>query len=93
MGPLVNGLAQAVLARELDRIDTFELDSAERARLTGRVEMDRARRAAMEDAARQARLDAERAERARVEAERARAAEEARPLDIRPPAQASPSGG
>lgn len=94
VAPLVNGLAQTVLTRELDRIDTFELDAAERARLTGRVEMDRARRIAAEEAARQARLEAERAERARIEAERARASEEARPLDIRPPAQqAAPSGG
>lgn len=95
VGPLVNGLAQAVLSRELDRIDTFELDAAERARLNSRVEMDRARRVAAEEAARQARLEADRAERARVEAERARAADEAtRPLDIRPPAQqAAPSGG
>lgn len=95
VAPLVNGLAQAVLTRELDRIDTFELDAAERARLTSRVEMDRARRIAAEEVARQARLEAERAERARIEAERARAAEEAaRPLDIRPPAQqAAPSGG
>lgn len=94
VAPLVNGLAQAVLTRELDRIDTFELDAAERARVTSRVEMGRARRIAAEEAARQARLDADRAERARLEAERARASEEARPLDIRPPAQqAAPSGG
>ncbi len=94
VAPLVNGLAQAVLTRELDRIDTFELDAAERARLASRIEMDRARRIAAEEAARQARLEADRAERVRLEAERARASEEARPLDIRPPAQqAAPSGG
>lgn len=69
VGPLANGLAAVVLARELDRIETFELDAAERARINARVEMDRARRLAAEEAARLAR-QREEAERARVEAER-----------------------
>lgn len=71
VGPLSNGLASVVLTRELDRIETFELDAAERMRLNSRVEMDRARRAAAEEAARQAR-QREEAERVRQEAERAR---------------------
>jgi hypothetical protein len=79
VGPLSNGLASVVLTRELERIEVFELDAAERGRLRSRVEMDRARRAAAEEAARLARQreDAERqrleAERQRLEAERARA--------------------
>lgn len=71
-GPLVNGLASAVLQRELERIEIFELDAAERARLNARVDMDKKRREAIEEAARQARLREEAAERARVEAERRR---------------------
>jgi hypothetical protein len=43
--PLVNGLATNVLARELDRVDTFELDAAERKRRNSREEMERQRRA------------------------------------------------
>ncbi len=75
--PLINGLAGAVLARELDRIETFELDAAERGRLNARTEVDRQRRLALEEA-RQARLREEAAERAR-EADRIReAAERAR---------------
>ncbi|MDB5511713.1 MAG: hypothetical protein JWR08_1196 [Enterovirga sp.] len=73
VGPLGNGLASVVLSRELERIEIFELDAAERGRINARVEMDRARKAAAEEAARQARLEAERAretERARLEAER-----------------------
>lgn len=68
VGPLSNGLASVVLTRELDRIETFELDAAERMRVNGRVEMDRARRAAAEEAARLAR-QREETERARIEAE------------------------
>jgi hypothetical protein len=62
VGPLVNGLAAVVLARELDRIDTFEADQNERQRRTGRRDMDRDRidreRKAAEEAARQAALRA-----------------------------------
>ena len=77
--PLVNGLASAVLQRELDRIETFELDVAERSRRNGQVEMDRQRRLAQEEAARQARAreEAERV-REREEAERARQEERAK---------------
>lgn len=71
-GPLVNGLAAVVLQRELERIEVFELDAAERSRINGRVELDKQRRAAAEEAVRQARLREETAERARLEAERAR---------------------
>jgi hypothetical protein len=42
--PLVGGLATNVLARELDRVDTFDLDAAERRRRNSREEMDRQRR-------------------------------------------------
>ncbi len=107
--PLANGLASVVLTRELDRIETFELDAAERMRLNSRVEMDRARRAAAEEAARAARLR-EQAERTRLEAERARLEAEqilgvgrgpdgaprppaAPPVDIRPPAQGGAAAG
>lgn len=43
--PLVNGLATNVLSRELERIDTFEQDEAERRRRRGREEMERQRSA------------------------------------------------
>ena len=78
-GPAVNGLAAVVLQRELERIEVFELDAAERTRLNARIEMDKQRRLAAEEALRQARLREEAAERARMEAERTRAeAERAR---------------
>jgi len=81
-GPLVNGLASVVLARELDRIENFELDAAEQGRRNARTEIDRQRRLAAEEAARQARLQAEAEERARQEAERQRReAEERARLD------------
>ncbi len=72
VGPLANGLASVVLTRELERIEVFELDAAERARINGRQEMDRARKAAAEEAIRQARLKAEAEERARRAADLAR---------------------
>lgn len=74
VGVLANGLASVVLGRELDRIDTFDLDAAERARLNARIDMDKARRAAADEAIRQARLRDE-AERIRADAEQ-RAAEQ-----------------
>ncbi|NNM71504.1 AsmA-like C-terminal region-containing protein [Enterovirga aerilata] len=102
VGPLSNGLASVVLTRELDRIETFELDAAERMRINSRVEMDRARRAAAEEAARLAR-QREEAERARRDAEQimggARPADGpggpllAPPVDIRPPAQGGAASG
>lgn len=90
-GPLTNGLAAVVLQRELEKIELFEADQIERQRRRARIEMDKARAAALkaaadraaadkaaaEEAARQARLKAEKA--AAEEAERqARAAEAAR---------------
>jgi hypothetical protein len=71
VAPLTNGLASVVLARELDRIETFEADQNERQRRNGQQQMEADRRAAAE-AARRAREEA--ARRAREEAERARAA-------------------
>jgi septal ring factor EnvC (AmiA/AmiB activator) len=73
VGPLTNGLAAVVLARELDRIDTFEADQNERQRRNSQRQMELDRRAAAE-AARRAREEA--ARRAREEAERARVAAE-----------------
>ncbi|MDB5591874.1 AsmA family protein [Enterovirga sp.] len=70
--PLVNGLAAVVLSRELDRVETFERDAAERQRHQARQEMDRQRRLAAEETARQARLRQEAEERVRQEAERER---------------------
>ena len=99
--PLVSGLAALVLQRELEKIELLEIDQAERQRRRARIEMDRARaaalkaaadRAAAEEAARQAKLKAQQA--AEETARRAREtspaptpeAEGAAPLDIRPPA-------
>jgi AsmA-like C-terminal region len=73
VAPLTNGLASVVLARELDRIDTFEADQNERQRRNGQQQMEADRRAAAE-AARRAREEA--ARRAREEAARAAAAAE-----------------
>jgi hypothetical protein len=78
VGPLTNGLAAIVLQRELERIEAFEMDANERARLNGRRGMEEARerdRIAAEEAARQARI---REEQAAAEAARqARLQEEA----------------
>lgn len=79
--PLATGLAAVVLQRELERIEDFEADANERARRAGRLEMERARKAA--EAARQARLREEQraaeeaARQGRLREEAARAAEEA----------------
>lgn len=80
VGPLLNGLAAVVLQRELEKIEAFQAEANEQARLNGRREMDRARerdRLAAEEAARQARIreqqaaeEAARQARAREEAER-----------------------
>lgn len=70
VGPLVNGLASIVLQRELEKIESFEADANERARMNQRRLMDWSR----EQAARQA----EEAARAAEEAARHRAMEEAR---------------
>ncbi|HEX8666232.1 MAG TPA: AsmA family protein [Beijerinckiaceae bacterium] len=76
VGPLTNGLAAIVLQRELERIEAFEMEANERARLNGRRSLDQARerdRLAAEEAAREAARQAElqeRAARQREEAER-----------------------
>jgi hypothetical protein len=85
VGGLINGLAAVVLQRELEKIEAFEVDIAERARLNQRRDMERAREQAKreaEEAARRAEEAARRAEelaarRAAEEAARRRAAEEA----------------
>ena len=76
--PLTTGLAALVLQRELEKIELFDADGAERQRRRARVEMDRAR-AAAEEAARQARIKAQQAaeEAAKEAAKRQREAEEA----------------
>ncbi|MFD1282794.1 AsmA-like C-terminal region-containing protein, partial [Methylobacterium goesingense] len=74
-GAATNGLAALVLQRELEKIELFEADQTERARRRGRIEMDKARAAALkaaadraaaekaaaEEAARQTRLRAQQA--------------------------------
>ncbi|WP_232629826.1 AsmA family protein [Methylobacterium sp. Leaf118] len=79
VAPLTTGLAALVLQRELEKIELFDADQAERQRRRARIEMDRARAAAEEaarEAARQARIKA--AQQAAEEASRRqREAEEA----------------
>lgn len=53
-GPLSNGLAALVLQRELEKIELFEADQTERIRRRARIEMDRARAAALKAAAEKA---------------------------------------
>ncbi len=80
--PLTTGLAALVLQRELEKIELFDADQAERQRRRARIEMDRAR-AAAEEAARQARIKAQQAaeeaarEAAKEAAKRQREADEA----------------
>lgn len=80
VGPLINGLAAIVLQRELEKIEAFEADLHERARLNQRRDLDRARerakREAEEAAARRAAEEAAR-QRAAEETARQRTAEEA----------------
>ena len=94
VAPLTNGLAAIVLQRELDKVEAFEADMSERARLNSRRDMEQARRVA-EEAARLQRL------REQAEAERLRLAEEAarrereqpswlQPLPTLPPSLAAP---
>ncbi len=71
--PLTTGLAALVLQRELEKIELFDADQAERQRRRARIEMDRAR-AAAEEAARLARIKAQQA--AEEAARRQREAEE-----------------
>jgi flagellar biosynthesis GTPase FlhF len=78
IGPLVNGLAAVVLQRELEKIEAFEADISERARLNQRRDMERARERARREAEEAARRAEEAAARqAAEEAARKRAAEEA----------------
>lgn len=53
-GPLTTGLAAVVLQRELDKIEVFEADQIERQRRRARIEMDKARAAAIKAAAEKA---------------------------------------
>ncbi|MGV7032206.1 AsmA family protein [Methylobacterium symbioticum] len=99
-GALATGLAAVVLQRELERIELIEADQMERQRRRARIEMDRARAAAIkaaeEEAQRQARIKAQQA--AAEEAARqvrAREAEEAARRVRSPehaPQEAEPAG-
>ncbi|CAA2102276.1 hypothetical protein MBUL_01603 [Methylobacterium bullatum] len=80
-GPLTNGLAAVVLQRELDKIELFEADQIERQRRRARIEMDRARAAAIKAAADKA--AAEKAAAEKAAAEKAAAEEAARQARIR----------
>jgi uncharacterized protein involved in outer membrane biogenesis len=78
VGPLVNGIAAIVLQRELEKIEAFEADIHERARLNQQQGMERAREQARREAEEAARRAAEEAARQRAAEEaRQRAAEEA----------------
>lgn len=77
VGPLTGGLASIVLQRELEKIEAFEIEANERARLNSRREMDRQRerdRIAAAEAARRAAEEA--ARRAAAEETARRIAEE-----------------
>ena len=97
VGPLTNGLASIVLQRELERIEAFEMEANERARLNGRRGMEQMRerdRLAAEEAARQARIreeqaaaEAARQARLREEAERLARLEAERQARIREEAE------
>ena len=71
IGPLTTGLAAVVLQRELERIESFEAELAERARANQRRELERVREQAKREAEELA------ARRASEEAARKRASEEA----------------
>ncbi|GJE18329.1 AsmA family protein [Methylobacterium marchantiae] len=66
-GPLTNGLAAMVLQRELEKIELFEADQLERQRRRARIEMDKARAAALKAAADKAAAEKAAAERAASE--------------------------
>lgn len=72
-GPVSNGLAALVLQRELEKIELFEADQSERQRRRARIDMDRARIAAIKAAAEKAAAEKAAAEKAAAE-EAARAA-------------------
>lgn len=63
-GPLASGLAAVVLQRELEKIELFEADQTERLRRRARIEMDKARAAALKAAADRAAADRAAAEEA-----------------------------
>lgn len=73
VGPVSNGLAALVLQRELEKIELFEADQSERQRRRARIDMDRARVAAIKAAAEKAAAEKAAAEKAAAE-EAARAA-------------------
>ena len=83
VGALSNGLAAFVLQRELDTIELTEADQVERQRRRARIEMDRARAAALKAAADKAAADAARQMRDRGEANENPAV--AHPQDAMPP--------
>lgn len=97
VGPLTSGLAAIVLQRELEKIEAFEAEANERARLNGRREMERQRerdRIAAEETARRAAEEAlrraaaeEAARRASEEAARRAAEEAARQARLREEAE------
>ncbi|UIY41630.1 AsmA-like C-terminal region-containing protein [Methylobacterium radiotolerans] len=73
VGTLSNGLAAFVLQRELETIELTEADQVERQRRRARIEMDRARAAALKAAAEKAAADRAAADKATAD----KAAEEA----------------
>ncbi len=81
-GPLTNGLAALVLQRELEKIEVAEADQAERQRRRARIEMEKARAAAIKAAAEKAAQEKAAAEeaskQARQRAQQAAAEEQAR---------------
>ncbi|MBN4097239.1 MULTISPECIES: AsmA-like C-terminal region-containing protein [Methylobacterium] len=70
VGTLSNGLAAFVLQRELETIELTEADQVERQRRRARIEMDRARAAALKAAAEKAAADRTAADKAAEEAAR-----------------------
>ncbi|GJE56162.1 MULTISPECIES: AsmA family protein [Methylobacterium] len=66
-GALANGLAAVVLQRELEKIEQFEADQVERQRRRARIEMDKAREAALKAAADKAAQEKAAAEKAAKE--------------------------
>jgi hypothetical protein len=91
-GALTNGLAALVLQRELEKIELFEADQAERQRRRARIEMDAVRAAALKAAADKAAVEKAAAEKAaaeeaarqaRIRAQQAAAEELARQARIR----------
>lgn len=65
--PLTSGLAALVLQRELEKIELLEIDQAERQRRRARIEMDKARAAALKAAAEKAAAEKAAAEKAAAE--------------------------